>query len=561
MARPLLPDSQCSCSRPPQALLCLAAVVGGSRLQQDQLAALSVKALAGSAQPTVPLLQQVLHAAVAGDCPAEQVAADRLLEAFCLGNPAGQSALVGPLLHSSPPAAAPGSFAGLLLQGLGQQGSLGALAASSRAAAALSHLVASNASVQPHLLGVQVAVQQQQQQPRSPQAAGAVALSGNVGLMGLCASHLGALVTQHGRQPASLAAAADTLRLLLVWLHACPPAVTAFLRAVAQSQPFLVDSIRGSNACSSAAASAHPLTRGMLALLLGLCASYAEEGAGTASQQQLLGAICQQIGQPQFLGILDALLQHPAVSGAGGTTSSAGSGSVFGAAPAPSPAFAAFLRELAAEVRQRVTGVAAPPQQHPAAVAPPAPAPTPLQPPPTHLQPPAFHGAPPGANGVPPYSGPHHHKPASPLAVGSPRFLPPGTAASAATPASASPWQPASPRAQPASVPMFSSATAAATALHGHLPAAHGPGTPGALPSSPTPSDMSTQLQLAHARAEALQRWGAALWDRGGGRGRLGSCMRWEGNPIVQCHELYPLPPSPRPAAGRTSSCGRSRRC
>ena len=121
-------------------------------------------------------------------------------------------------------------------------------------------------------------------------------LTGAVSLMTLCTAHLGLLVTQHGRQPASLQAAADTLRLLLLWLHACPPAVSAFLRSVAQSQPFLVDSIRGSNACSAAVSSAHPLTRGMLALLLGLCASYAEEGAGTPTQQQLLGAIDQQIG-------------------------------------------------------------------------------------------------------------------------------------------------------------------------------------------------------------------------------------------------------------------------
>ena len=34
-----------------QALLCLAALVGGSRVQQDQLAALAVKDAAGEAQP------------------------------------------------------------------------------------------------------------------------------------------------------------------------------------------------------------------------------------------------------------------------------------------------------------------------------------------------------------------------------------------------------------------------------------------------------------------------------------------------------------------------------
>lgn len=49
----------CPVLRPPlQALLCLAALVGGSRVQQDQLAALAVKDAAGQAQP---LLQASGH--------------------------------------------------------------------------------------------------------------------------------------------------------------------------------------------------------------------------------------------------------------------------------------------------------------------------------------------------------------------------------------------------------------------------------------------------------------------------------------------------------------------
>ena len=375
----------------------------------------------------------MLHAAVASSSAAEQLAADRLLEAYCSSNLTGQGALAGSVLNAA--AAPAGSFGGYLLLSLGRQGSVGELAASSRAAAALSHLIPGHAGLQPHLLGVQVQMAQPVQQPGAARGA-APGLTGAVSLMALCTAHLGLLVTQHGRQPASLQAAADTLRLLLLWLHACPPAVTAFLCSVAQSQPFLVDSIRGSNACSAAVSSAHPLTRGMLALLLGLCASYAEEGAGTPTQQQLAAAIEQQIGQQQFLAILDAMLQHPTMQAALAAVSPAPSGAAAGGhgafvqGPAPSPAFAAFLQSLVGEVRQRLTGDAAPspllPLRPPAYQAPPAP--------PTHPAAPAAPSPPLPANGVAPWAA-QPRKPPSPavaaLPPGPPPFPPYGGAAAA----------------------------------------------------------------------------------------------------------------------------------
>ena len=447
--------------------------------------------------------QAVLHAAVAGDSHAEQLAADRVLEAYCSGNAAGQAVLAGWLLNAA--GAAPGSFRGFLLASLGRQGSVAELAASSRAAAALSHLIDANEGMQPHLLALQVPMQQPLQtlqQPRSPPAA--AAMSGSVSLMTLCTAHLGLLVTQHGRQAASLQAAANTLRLLLLWMHACPPAVTGFLRSVAQSQPFLVDSIRGSNACSAAAASAHPLTRGMLALLLGLCASYAEDGAGTPTQQQLLGAINQQIGTPQFLAILEALLQHPAVAAAApGTPAPAGtsSSSIFGDEPSPSPAFAAFLQMVAAEVRQRVTGVAAaPPPLPPAPGAVPQHLPQPPQPPAFHAPPQPPTAAPAAySNGPAPYVPQHAHA-VSPRAsggsAGTHPFTPYGSA-----PAPYSPARPGSPPAKPPSVPMYTSATAAAVVLHSPraaAAAARGFTPPFSQPPSPlgsVTSDAATHLQ------------------------------------------------------------------
>jgi hypothetical protein len=444
-----------------QALLCLAALVGGSRTQQDQLAALSVKSAGGEA---VPLLQAVLQAAVSADSGAEQVAADRLLESYCCGNSAGQSVLAGSLLHSA--AAAPGSFGGYLLLSLGRQGSLAELAASSRAAAALSHLISGNPGIQPHLLALQV-------QQRQQQKAAAGGTGGSSSLMAVCASHLGLLATQHGRQPGSVQAVADTLRLLLLWLHACPPAVTAFLRAVAQSQPFLVDSIRGSNACSSSASSAHPLTRGMLALLLGLCATYAEDATGTPSQQQLVDAIGKQIGQQQYVAILDAMLQHAAATEGSSSAGSSSGGPAEG--PSASPAFAAFLSTLAAEVRQRATGSAGP-QLPPAAQqyqpAGHAPSPSPTYAP----QPAASAASMNGSAGSPAAWPAQHAAAAAPL---------PGPAAVQPTPprASASPRQPGS--------------TAAAATAASH-----------AAPQPPLGSQASAtaELQQALATVEALQR-------------------------------------------------------
>lgn len=354
------------------------------------------------------------------------------------------------------------------------------------------------------LLAVQVHLQQPLQQPRLPSAAAAA--GSTVELMRLCTAHLGLLVTQYGRQPPSLQAAADVLRLLLLWLHGSPPAVTAFLRAVAQAQPFLVDSIRGSNACSAAASSAHPVTRGMLALLLGLCACYAEEGTGTPTQQQLLGAIDQQIGQPQFLAILDALLQQlAAVPGSPVASSNAADGNLL-----PSPAYAAFLQSLAAETRQRVTGVAG--------TLPAAPAvPQPAQPPAMAPQPPAFHAPPPpptlathasAARGPAPYV-PQHARPSSPQSAAGPvvgaQSLAPaeGTPLGPARPTSPSGAQP------PASVPLYPSASAAAAALHSpRAMAAAAPCSTSGLSQPPSPPALITSDAAAHLQqlVETLQR-------------------------------------------------------
>ncbi|KAL4452662.1 hypothetical protein ABPG75_008324 [Micractinium tetrahymenae] len=432
-----------------QALLCLAALVGGSRLQQDQLAALSINSTGG--QPPQPLLQAVLQGAVAGGSAAEQLAADRLLEAYCAGNSAGQAVLAGSLLHAG--AAAPGSFGGYLLQSLGRQGGFQEVAASTRAAGALSHVLAGNSGMQSQLLQLQVALQAEVA-AALPGFSGAASAGSSVALMAVCASHLGLLATQFGRQPASAAAAAGMLRLLLLWLHACPPAVTAFLRAVAQSQPYLVDSIRGSNACSGAAASGHPLTRGMLALLLGLCASYAEDAPGTPTRAQLLGAIASQIGQQQYQGILDSLQQHTAAvarDAAAGSSSAA----LFAGGPSCSPAFAAFLQTLIAEVRQRVSGVA--PSSVPLPAPPLAPAAVAAGLPPPPLQPPAAPLAPATAPGLQPlpYGGaaphlPHsaaHHaapppwvppKPSTPNAAAAPTVFNPAAVSTAGAGASRS---------------------------------------------------------------------------------------------------------------------------
>lgn len=491
--------------RPPpllQALLCLAALVGGSPLQQDQLAALSVRGPGGGAPQ--PLLQAVLQTAVAGGSAAVQLAADRLLEAYCAGNSAGQAALAGSLLYVG--GAPPGSFGGLLLLSLGRQGGLEEVAASARAAAALSHLLPGSPGFRQQLLELQVSQQAAAAKQQWPNGAALVPGSPRAApLMAVCAAHLGLLLTQLGGQPASAVAAADVLRLLLPWLHACPPAVTAFLRAVAQSQPFLVDSIRGSNACSGAAASGHPLTRGMLALLLGLCASYAEDAGGTPTQAQLLGAIASQIGQQQYQGILDALQEHAAA-----VTRDAASGSsshtLFADGPACSPAFAAFLQTLAAEVRQRVSGGPSPPAPLPAPAPAPAAVPAGLPPPP--LQPPAAPLAPVAAPGLQPrpYAGAAPH--------------PPHSVAQHAVPPPWVPSKPSTPRG--AAVPAVfhpataSAAGAAASSTLAPSPLAgspHGgpPPSAQALPSSMAPPPPAAAPRSAGGGSSEVQQLQAAL--------------------------------------------------
>ena len=67
--------------------------------------------------------QAVLHAAVASSSAAEQLAADRLLEAYCSSKSAGQGVLAGSVPNAA--AAPAASFGSYLLRSLGRQGSVG----------------------------------------------------------------------------------------------------------------------------------------------------------------------------------------------------------------------------------------------------------------------------------------------------------------------------------------------------------------------------------------------------------------------------------------------------
>ena len=192
------------------------------------------------------------------------------------------------------------------------------------------------------------------------------------GLMAAVATALGLMVTMpQGKQPASLQAAATYLQLLAVWLAGCRPAVTSFLRAVRHS-PFLVDAIRGSNACSGALASSHPVTRGMSCLLLGLCALNAEAGSDTPSREQLAAAMAQQVGVQRAVSVLDAMLAHPAVKLAAAGVAGRAAAAAASARPGGMagvqglsliPGFAEWLAVAAAEVRQLLLpDTASPPQ-------------------------------------------------------------------------------------------------------------------------------------------------------------------------------------------------------
>lgn len=294
----------------------------------------------------------------------EQAAGSRQEVALHVGSNLGAALEVLVTLLAPPPGDSRGTSAAAhgLRTALLQQGALHGLAvlavsvpaaqeSSLRCLAAL--LQGGDAGLRHQLLSVQLPRQQQQQ----PQQQGPV-------LMAHVATSLGRAVTLPlGKHPASLATAAACLQLLVLWVADCSPAATAFLRSV-QRSPFLVDAIRGSNACTGTLTSAHPVTRGLCCLLLGLCALYGEDASGTPSQQQLAQAMAQQIGARQVAAALAALTTHPAMK-----LSAVASGAVggFSAAALPLepgavsviPGFAEWLSTASAAVLQLVQPAAA----------------------------------------------------------------------------------------------------------------------------------------------------------------------------------------------------------
>ena len=88
------------------------------------------------------------------------------------------------------------------------------------------------------------------------------------------------------------------LRLLVVWLDKCPPAVRIFKQSP-QNLPFMVELVTQTRP--------HRFIQGIAALVLGLCLEYTEDVGGEISRKALLDIISNRIGLVQFAEKLEDL--------------------------------------------------------------------------------------------------------------------------------------------------------------------------------------------------------------------------------------------------------------
>ncbi len=106
--------------------------------------------------------------------------------------------------------------------------------------------------------------------------------------------------THTGDRPGLALAAPDILCMLITWTHDCQPAITSLLAAAAHI-PCLLDILSGR------LGTPHPLTRGLAALLLGVCVLY-----GTPTDAEgVRGAIGQRVGASEVLGVLGGMQEDP----------------------------------------------------------------------------------------------------------------------------------------------------------------------------------------------------------------------------------------------------------
>lgn len=368
-----------------------------------------------------------MEAALYATEPREQAAADTALEALYVGSATAQAAAAHALAE-----AGPGPGGDVLAAALASTDA----ELSSRAASVLSHVVLANAEARAQLA----------------EAAGGQLAHCTHQLAGLLLSPQLRDLSREQLPPAQRAQALRFVRLAVAWLPGCGAAVLAFLQA-ATARPFLVGVVSGTQC-------ADPALRGLVAALLGLCATVPRPPAPAASVPtpgMLRDVILAQIGLDVFAGLLGGLRAHLRPGGGGGGRALAGPAPPGAPVPVP-PSFYAYALALAAEVSQALTGQ---PIAAPSALPPP--------PQPVGQQPGQLYNPPGGASAPPPPP---------------PQLLRPDFPPNSAVPQLRPPFQPGS-----SALPQQPSAPSGSAMLPQPLPGAGGMlHQPGRYPSGPQPA-------------------------------------------------------------------------
>ena len=250
------------------ARLCAAAIVSGCADAQEALAAAFV-ATGEEAEAREPALLVLLQAVLHSNDPIECNAAEWLVAAYCERNQTGQVLLVSTLTPmADSDSGTPASFGSRLATALFDTRP----EVAARAVSLLQHLLLDNSTAKEQLLRIPLEV---------PSGAGLPTL-----FISCCTRMLSDAVRAAGAVNAALQVA--LLRLLLVWVHECPPAIASLLSSPAHL-PLLVDcTMRGD---------VH--VAGFSAAVLGCC-MLSNQSSSECSAQTVLDVVVSRVTLAEY---------------------------------------------------------------------------------------------------------------------------------------------------------------------------------------------------------------------------------------------------------------------
>ncbi|KAG6408057.1 hypothetical protein SASPL_131059 [Salvia splendens] len=268
------------------ALRCIADLVIDHAKNRDVLAS----KLLGEEPQVEPALNSILRIILRASSTQEFVAADYVLKNFCEKNPDGQSMLVSSLHpQSSSTVRSPfeedvnASFGSMLLHGLTSSESDDDVEICCRAASVLSHLLKDNIQCKETVLQVEL-------------EAPTRSLGGAEPLMHRLVKYL-ALVSSKKSEDGKASTFGSVysypviLKLLIIWLFDCPPAVECFLN----SHPHLTYLLE-----LTSDQTATVCVRGLAAVLLGECISYNKTIDNGKNAFSIVDAVSQKIGLTSY---------------------------------------------------------------------------------------------------------------------------------------------------------------------------------------------------------------------------------------------------------------------